>query len=55
MLFFGYYASHTNPQPDRNMTKTLTINIPARSVQLRSGVKRFAAYTEVLIQDEAGQ
>jgi hypothetical protein len=22
MLFFGYYASHTNPQPDRNMTKT---------------------------------
>ena len=21
MLFFGYYSSHTNPQPDRNMTK----------------------------------
>jgi hypothetical protein len=55
MLFFGYYASHTNPQSDRNMTKTLTINIPARSVQLRSGVKRFAAYVEVLTQDEAGQ
>ena len=21
MLFFGYYSSYTNPQPDRNMTK----------------------------------
>ena len=37
------------------MTKTLTINIPARSVQLRSGIKRFAAYTEVLTQDAEGQ
>jgi hypothetical protein len=37
MLFFGYYASHTNPQPDRRDTMAATI--PHRHVDAVEGLR----------------
>ena len=37
------------------MSKTIIINMPARTVTMRTGKKTFPAYAEKLTQDEAGQ
>lgn len=37
------------------MAKTLTVNIPARTVKMRMGTKSFPGYAETLTQDDDGQ
>ena len=37
------------------MTKTLTVNIPAKTLKLSREVRKIAARVETLTQDDAGQ